>query len=163
MLVPFQMILLPATNRIKILPSKCYLPGSKSFPLPASPTMITSPPSKSIPMQFYFKREIETFKVLYSIHVCMIMHSRPPASGLHRHRSFHYEKEIDQGSLLRRRVDDLKFSVVDRFQTHARFQTLKCNVLRHIWTHPFDILHSSVQTTLGSVEKTIMYPESHVA
>ena len=31
----------------------------------------------------------------------------------------------------------------------------KCNFLRQIWAHPFDILHSSVQTTLGSVEQLI--------
>ena len=33
---------------------------------------------------------------------------------------------------------------------------LKCNLLRQIWIHPFDILHSSVTvTTLGSLEQLI--------
>ena len=31
----------------------------------------------------------------------------------------------------------------------------KCNVLHQIWTHPFDIWHSSVQSTLGSVKELI--------
>ena len=31
----------------------------------------------------------------------------------------------------------------------------KCNLLRQIRTHPFDILHSSVQTMLGSVKQLI--------
>ena len=37
---------------------------------------------------------------------------------------------------------------------------LPLSLLRQIWTHPFDVLHSSVQTTLGSVE-TNHYPAFH--